>query len=263
MSMCFEEAPQKTGLLRWKTLILRGLSWALVLSVLQGCATTAVVTATDPRDPYESMNRQVTGFNEAVDATVLKPVAQAYAQAVPQFVRTGVRNFFGNLGDVWSLANNAAQLKLRATGETAMRLSINTVFGLGGLLDIATEAGIEKHRADLGLTLGHWGVPTGPYVVLPLLGPSTVRDALALPVDMQGDVSRQSAAAQKRNATLALKLTDLREGLLKIVDAVKEASLDPYTFTRDAYLQKRRNDMYDGSPPMELNFEDPDDDVGD
>jgi len=112
------------------------------------------------------------------------------------------------------------------------------------------------------LTLGHWGVPQGPYVVLPLLGPSTLRDAAALPVDMQGDLSRQSASSNKRTAALALKLTDTRERLLRIVDAVKEASLDPYTFTRDAYLQKRRNDLYDGNPPAERNFDDADDDLG-
>ena len=143
-----------------------------------------------------------------------------------------------------------------------MRIGMNTFLGFGGLFDLATDYGIPKHKADFGLTLGHWGVPQGPYVVLPLLGPSTVRDAAALPVDMQGDLSRQSASSNKRTAALALKLTDTRESLLRIVDAVKEASLDPYTFTRDAYLQKRRNDLYDGNPPMERNFEDSDDDLG-
>jgi len=139
-----------------------------------------------------------------------------------------------------------------------VRVGVNTFLGFGGILDIASDLNLERHRTDFGLTLGRWGVPSGPYIVLPLLGPSTVRDAVALPVDMQGDLSRQSADVGKRNAVLALKLTDVREGLLKIVDAVKEASLDPYTFTRDAYLQKRRNDMFDGNPPMQDDFEDPD-----
>jgi phospholipid-binding lipoprotein MlaA len=230
--------------------------------MLQACAAMGPMTYPDPRDPLEAMNRQVTGFNDVVDAAVLKPIATTYAQVVPGVVRTGVRNFFGNLGDVWSLANNAAQLKLRATGETALRVGMNTFLGLGGLFDVATDFGIDKHKADFGLTLGHWGVPQGPYLVLPLLGPSTIRDAVALPVDRQGDLTRQSASSQKRDAALALKLTDTREGLLKIVDAVKEASLDPYTFTRDAYLQKRRNDLYDGNPPLERNFDDSDDDLG-
>ena len=241
---------------------LRGVAVGLLVVLLQACATTAPSAMTDPRDPFETMNRKVTSFNDVVDGAVLKPVAQTYAQVIPRVVRTGVRNFFGNLGDVWSLANNAAQLKLRATGDTALRIGMNTFLGLGGLVDLATDYGIQKHKADFGLTLGHWGVPQGPYLVLPLMGPSTVRDAAALPVDIQGDLSRQSASEAKRNAALALRLTDTREGLLKIVDAVKEASLDPYTFTRDAYLQKRRNDLYDGNPPLEKNMEDPDDDLG-
>ncbi len=231
----------------------------VLFGLLQACAATQNVVASDPRDPYENMNRKVTGFNDVVDAAVLKPVAQTYAQVVPGFVRTGVRNFFGNLSDVWSLANNAAQLKLKATGETALRVGLNTTFGFGGLLDIASDMGIERHRADFGLTLGHWGVPQGPYIVLPLLGPSTLRDAAALPIDMQGDLSRQSASSKKRDMALGLKLTNTRESLLKVVDALKEASLDPYTFTRDAYLQKRRNDQFDGDPPSEGDFDDPED----
>ena len=237
----------------------RWLGMCVIFGLLQACATALPIGASDPRDPYENMNRKVTGFNEVVDAAVLKPVAQTYAQVVPGFVRTGVRNFFGNLSDVWSLANNAAQLKLMATGETALRVGLNTVFGFGGLLDIAGDMGIERHRADFGLTLGHWGMPQGPYIVLPLLGPSTLRDAAALPIDIQGDLSRQSASSKKRDMALGLKLTDTRESLMKVVDALKEASLDPYTFTRDAYLQKRRNDQYDGNPPSQGDFDDPDD----
>jgi phospholipid-binding lipoprotein MlaA len=240
----------------------RLLGMALLMVLLQACAATVPKTSGDPRDPLESVNRQVTAFNDSVDGMVLKPVAKTYALVVPGLVRTGVRNFFGNLGDVWSLANNAAQFKFRATGDTALRIGMNTFLGMGGLFDIATDYGIEKHKSDFGLTLAHWGVPPGPYVVLPLLGPSTLRDAAALPVDFQGDLSRQSASSQKRDATLALKLTDTREGLLKLVDAVKEASLDPYTFTRDAYLQKRRYDLYDGNPPAQPKGDDSEDDLG-
>ncbi|WP_297724043.1 VacJ family lipoprotein [Limnohabitans sp. Rim8] len=236
----------------------RWLGICTVIALLQACATAVPVAASDPRDPFENMNRKVTGFNDVVDAAVLKPVAQTYAQIVPGFVRTGVRNFFGNLSDVWSLANNAAQLKFKATGDTALRVGINTFVGFGGLLDIASDLGVERHRSDFGLTLGHWGVQTGPYIVLPLLGPSTVRDAVALTIDRQGDLSRQSASSLKRDTALALKLVDTRESLLKILDALKEASLDPYTFTRDAYLQKRRNDQFDGNPPMQGSYDDPD-----
>lgn len=240
----------------------RSLGMVLLLVLLQACAATSPKTSGDLRDPLESMNRQVTDFNDSVDGMVLKPVAKTYALVVPGLVRTGVRNFFGNLGDVWSLANNAAQLKFKATGDTALRIGMNTFLGMGGLFDIATDYGIEKHRSDFGLTLAHWGVPPGPYVVLPLLGPSTLRDAVALPVDFQGDLSRQSASSKKRDTALGLKLTDTRESLLKLVDAVKEASLDPYTFTRDAYLQKRRYDLFDGNPPTQPKVDDSEDDLG-
>jgi phospholipid-binding lipoprotein MlaA len=230
-------------------------SLALLASVLvlQGCAT---VQTADARDPWESMNRSVYQFNEVVDTVAIKPAAQLYVKALPSFVRTGVSNFLGNLGDVWSMANSALQLKGQATLETLMRIHVNTFFGLGGLLDVATEMRLEKRKEDFGQTLGYWGVKPGPYVVLPLLGPSTLRDSLALPLDMQGDASQRFSDEATRNALTATRILDIRSGLLQTVDVVKAASLDPYTFVRDGYLQKRRNDIYDGNPPSSFDYGD-------
>ena len=223
------------------------------LLVLQGCAT---VQTADARDPWESMNRSVYQFNEAVDTVAIRPAAQLYVKALPSFVRTGVSNFLGNLGDVWSMANSALQLKGQATVETLMRIHVNTFLGLGGLLDVATEMRLEKRKEDFGQTLGYWGVKPGPYVVLPLLGPSTLRDSLALPLDMQGDASQRFSDEATRNALTATRILDIRSGLLQTVDVVKAASLDPYTFVRDGYLQKRRNDIYDGNPPSSFDYGD-------
>jgi len=223
------------------------------LLVLQGCAT---VQTADARDPWESMNRSVYQFNEVVDTVAIKPAAQLYMNVLPSFVRTGVGNFFGNLGDVWSMANSALQLKGQATAETFMRINVNTFIGLGGLLDVASEMRLEKHKEDFGQTLGYWGVKPGPYVVLPLLGPSTLRDSLALPLDMQGDASQRFSDEATRNALTATRILDVRSGLLQTVDVVKAASLDPYTFVRDGYLQKRRNDIHDGNPPSSFDYGD-------
>jgi phospholipid-binding lipoprotein MlaA len=223
----------------------------LVLLALQGCAT---VKNADARDPWEPMNRSIYQFNDAIDTVALKPAAQLYVQVLPGMVRTGVSNFMGNLGDVWSMANSAMQLKGQATVETFMRINVNTFMGLGGILDVASEMGIEKRREDFGQTLGYWGVQPGPYVMLPLFGPSTLRDALAFPVDMQGNVTNSLADEATRNGLLAVRLIDQRAGLLKAVDAIKASSLDPYSFVRDAYLQKRRNDIYDGNPPSSFDY---------
>jgi len=154
------------------------LAISLVL-LLQACAT---VKNADVRDPWESMNRSVYNFNEVLDNIAIQPAAKAYNAVLPSPVRTGIHNFVGNLGDVWTLANTALQLKLQASAETFMRITVNTVFGLGGVLDVATEMRLEKRKEDFGQTLGYWGVKPGPYVVLPILGPSTVRDALATPI---------------------------------------------------------------------------------
>jgi phospholipid-binding lipoprotein MlaA len=202
------------------------------------------------------MNRSVFQFNEVIDTAAIKPAAQLYVKVLPSFVRTGVDNFFGNLGDVWSMANSALQLKGQATVETFMRINVNTFLGLGGLLDVATEMRLEKHKEDFGQTLGYWGVKPGPFVVLPLLGPSTLRDTLALPLDMQGDVSQRFSDEATRNALTVTRVLDIRSGLLQTVDVVKAASLDPYSFVRDAYLQKRRNDIHDGNPPSNFDYGD-------
>jgi phospholipid-binding lipoprotein MlaA len=148
------------------------------------------------------------------------------------------------------------QLKGQATAETFMRIHVNTVFGLGGVLDVATEMRLMKRKEDFGQTLGYWGVRPGPYVVLPLLGPSTLRDTLALPLDMSGDASRQFSDEASRNILTVTRVLDIRSGLMQTVDVVKAASLDPYTFVRDGFLQKRRNDIYDGNPPSTFDYGD-------
>lgn len=233
-------------------------SWVLgllALLVLQGCAS---VKSADARDPWESMNRSIYNFNDVVDTVAVKPVTQMYVNVVPSLVRTGLHNVVSNLGDVWSMANSVMQLKGQHAAESFMRVSVNTVFGLGGVLDIATEMRIERHKEDFGQTLGFWGVKPGLYMVLPILGPSTVRDSLAFPADYQGNVARQFSDQATRNSLTAVRVVDVRASLLKTVDTVKEAALDPYTFVRDAYLQKRENDVYDGNPPSSFDYGDVD-----
>ncbi len=200
---------------------------------------------TNPRDPLEPLNRKVMQFNEGVDAMVLKPAATAYKDGVPPLVRTGVSNFFGNLGDAWSFVNSVLQFKFQNAAEDFMRLNVNTFFGLGGILDIASELNIERHREDFGQTLGRWGVPAGPYVVLPLLGPSTLRDTAALPLDRQADPVHHLSQVDDRNALYVLRAVDTRSNLLRIGGLIEGAALDKYSFTRDAYLQKRRAEIFD------------------
>jgi phospholipid-binding lipoprotein MlaA len=202
-----------------------------------GCATGP---SANPRDPLEPLNRRVDSFNTALDDAVLKPVATAYRDVVPQPLRTGVSNFFGNIGDAWSLVNALLQGRLQAAAESFVRVSVNTVFGLGGLLDIAGEAGVPRHNLDFGLTLGRWGVPAGPYVVLPLLGPSSVRDSVGLAVDSQGGVLKVfEDDVPTRNSLYVLEKVDLRARLLRATDMLGGVALDRYSFTRDVYLQRR------------------------
>ncbi len=239
----------------------RWLSMAFAVVVLSGCATVA---NPDPRDPLESYNRSMTHFNEQVDAMILKPVAIAYQQITPSPVRTGVSNFFANLSDVWSFFNNALQLRGEAAASSFMRVNVNTFLGLGGVLDIASDMGIDRYRQDFGLTLGRWGVGTGAYVVLPILGPSTVRDTFALPVDAKGNLVSYVDPVSSRNALYALRLVEVRSNLLRAGSVLDSAALDKYAFTRDVYLQVRNqatepfgsrgkptDDANDGSVPVE------------
>jgi phospholipid-binding lipoprotein MlaA len=220
---------------------------ALLLALLAGCSTLGA----NPRDPLEPVNRQVMKFNEGVDAVLLKPSATFYRENIPPLVRTGVSNFFGNLGDGWSAVNSLLQLKFQNASENWMRLNVNTFFGLGGILDIASEMNIERHREDFGQTLGRWGVPAGPFVMLPLLGPSTLRDALAFPVDRGGDIVRGWGHAAERNSLYVLRAVDGRSNLLRVGDVLEEAALDKYSFTRDAHLQRRRAEVFESGPRSE------------
>ncbi|MEJ7688418.1 MAG: VacJ family lipoprotein [Variovorax sp.] len=236
--------------IRGVTPVLRRLGAVAVLVAATGCATGP---GANPADPFEPFNRGVASFNDTVDDAVLRPAAMAYREVLPSPVRTGVNNFFGNLSDVWSFVNSVLQLKLQHSAETFMRVNVNTVFGLGGLLDIASEAGIDRHSEDFGQTLGRWGVPSGPYLVLPLLGPSTLRDTAALPIDSQGDLLGQIGDIPVRNSLYVLRVIDIRANLLRASQLLGDVALDKYSFTRDAHLQRRRNDVFDGNLPDDGN----------
>ena len=211
-----------------------------------GCASAPEARKDDPFEPF---NRKVFQFNDAVDKAVLKPVALVYQKVTPKPVRNGVKNFFGNLKDGWSVVNNGLQLKGQNAADSLSRFGINTFLGLGGVLDVASELNIERHSKDFGHTLGYWGVPSGPYLVLPLLGPSTVRDTAALPVDSLGNPVNSVSDTAARNTLLAVRVVDIRTNLLRSSDMLEEVALDKYSFTRDTYLQYRRNAIYDGNPP--------------
>jgi len=214
----------------------------LVLCVLAlaGCATGPHA---NPKDPIEPFNRGVQRFNDGVDEAVLKPVATAYREVVPDLVRTGVSNFFSNLRDLWSSVNAALQLRPQEAVENFMRFSVNTFWGIGGLLDIATEMRIERTTLDFGQTLGRWGVPSGPYLVLPFMGPSTVRDAVAMGVETSGDLLSGMDHIPSRNSLYALRVVEARANLLRAGSLLDQAALDKYSFTRDAYLQRRESQI--------------------
>lgn len=223
----------------WHRYRLNGLPAGLVALLLltAGCATT------ERPDPLESLNRKTFAVNEALDKAVLEPVARGYARAVPRPVRTGVGNFFSNTRDAWSAANLFMQGRPAEGASDVMRFGTNTVFGVLGVFDVASGLGMEKHGEDFGRTLGHWGLGPGAYVVLPLLGPSSVRDTVAMPLDSAAGLLGGVDDVALGNTLTALQLTATRADLLPVTDMVDQIALDKYLFVRDAYLQRRQNQI--------------------
>lgn len=228
-------------------MIARALATTALALAAAGCATTGG----DPRDPLEGVNRAVFAFNDKADEIVLRPAARLYRNVTRQGLRDAVRNFFNNIDDLFIGANNLLQGK----GETAvndwLRFAFNSTLGFFGVIDWASDMGLEKHNEDFGQTLASWGVGDGLYLVLPLLGPSTLRDTAALPVDWEGDLVQQHEPVDERNAITASRVVARRADLLGASRTLEEAALDRYVFLREAFLQRRRSLIYDGRPPRE------------
>ena len=237
---------------------LRPASWlgVAVLALLQGCATGPNANLADPLEPF---NRTVFQLNDQVDRAIVKPVATAYREITPKPLRTGVTNFFGNLADAWSTVNNSLQLKGEAATHSLMRFATNTVFGLGGVLDVASEMRIPRHSEDFGQTLGFWGVPAGPYLVLPVLGPSTVRDTFGTFVDFNANLATRSESVAFRNTISSIGIVNARADLLDAGDLLEQVALDKYSFARDIYLQRRRAVIRPVASEKEERFDLPED----
>jgi phospholipid-binding lipoprotein MlaA len=201
----------------------------------------------DPRDPYENLNRKVFVVNQVFDQVLLKPVARGYSNYAPNFIQDTVGNFFGNLADVWTAVNNFLQGKPREGIQDTGRVAVNTVFGVAGLADVATKLGFPKHQEDFGQTLGVWGVKPGPFVMLPLFGPSTMRDAVAKPLDLYADPLNLSTRADVEYSLRAMRLVDDRARLLPTTDMIEKVALDPYQFVRDAHFQRREAKVNDAN----------------
>ena len=222
----------------------------LAAALFMGCAPANELLRDDP-DPFESYNRAMFDFNEAVDKALFKPVAKAYQKVLPEPVTASVGNFFSNLNDVVVLVNDLLQFKLHQAAMDSSRIVFNTTFGLAGLFDVATRMDLPKHNEDFGQTLGYWGFSEGYYVVLPLLGPSTVRDTFGLVGDFYTNpVTWATDSEAVQWGLWGLNLVNRRSGLLRIERILAEEQIDPYSFQRSAYLQQRRNLVYDGNPPQ-------------
>ena len=222
---------------------------ALVASALVGL--TGATAHAQVFDPLEPVNRVIFSFNDKADTYVLRPVAQTYVDVVPQLVRTGVSNVFGNIGDMFSAVNSLLQGKKEKLGNDLGRVLVNSTFGLGGIFDVAGYADVEKGNEDFGQTFGYWGIPSGPYLVIPFLGPSNIRDATGLVIQSYIDPVNQVTPDSNRYELWGLRVIDARAGLLGTEDLVAGAALDRYTFIRSAYSQRRRSLIFDGKPPKD------------
>lgn len=232
----------------------------LAAALASGCASVppAAAPAASPAakamapskaDPWEAMNRRIFAFNDTVDQAVLIPVARAYRELVPDPLRQAFDNMLGNVGDGWAAVNHLLQGKPKDALDTGMRVGVNSVFGLLGVLDVASEMGFERQNEDFGQTLGRWGIGPGPYLVVPFLGPRSLRDALAYPADRVTSLASLAGEGANVYTMTALELIHTRAGLLATGRLLNQIALDRYSFVRDSYLAKRRNDVYDGNPP--------------
>ncbi len=224
----------------------RVIAAAIAVTVLGGCATTA----NNPKDPYEGFNRAMFAVNEGLDV-VIKPVAKGYDTVAPAPVKTGIGNFFGNLADIWTAFNNFLQGKGGDGLSDVGRVLINTTLGIGGVFDVASEMGLEKHAEDFGQTLGKWGVADGPYLYWPVIGPRTTRDTVGFAVDSYADLVWKVDHVPTRNTLVGVRFVDVRASLLPSDKVVEEAAFDKYVYIRDAYLQHRRSEIHDGKAPKE------------
>lgn len=226
----------------------------LTLVLLGGCAS--VPGPPDERDPFESYNRAMYSFNDSVDSAIVRPVAQAYKDYLPNVMQTGISNFFDNIGDLNVMVNNLLQFKIENAVSDFGRILWNSTVGIFGLVDVASHMGLQKHDEDFGQTFAVWGVPDGPYIVLPFLGPSTVRDSVGLVGDIYVDPLFQvEESGNVYWGAVALRFIDTRADLLSASRVLDQAAIDPYIFVRDAYLQHRRNLVYDGNPPLDETME--------
>jgi len=223
----------------------------VMVIVLGACASTQKNERVARIDPLEPMNRTVYTFNENLDQYVVKPAAEAYKFVLPDTVRRGMNNFFSNIGDIVVAANNLLQAKPKEAASDIGRFLVNSTIGILGFFDVATDLGLVKHSEDFGQTLGVWGLSDGPYVVLPLFGPSTVRDTVGLAVDLKTDfvLNSNQLNSDERIGVTAVRVLDKRANLLDAGQLLEDAAFDKYSFLRDSYLQRRRNQVYDGDPP--------------
>ncbi len=219
-----------------------------LLALGTGCAT---VKSPDERDPWESFNRTMFEFNDAFDRAIARPVAQAYKDYVPGFVRHGVANVFSNLDDVVVFINDILQFKFEQAAMDFARLIVNSIVGVFGLFDVAKHWGLPKHNEDFGQTLAAWGVGDGPYMILPFLGPKNVRDTVGMAADWQIDPVLQITDDEARWGLIVLRALDTRAEFLEATKTMDKSGIDPYVFMRDAYFQFRLNRIYDGNPPRE------------
>ena len=243
---------------RFKRLMLLSMTCLFV-----ACASIPAGVEPSPRDPWESFNRSVFEFNEGLDKYLLKPVVSAYRFILPQIVRDGIYNFFSNYSDIYTALQNLLQGKPDLAFNDLMRVAVNTIFGLGGLMDVATPGGLPKHKEDWGQTFGVWGVPSGPYLVLPFFGPSTIRDTFGTAADLETDyLFKYIPDVGLRNSITGLRVINARNTFYEAGDLLDGAALDKYSFIRDAYLQRReyqinegRNDEEPLMPPYENPYE--------